>query len=118
MSTKNKSNNIPHEDAYFAEQDRALLERLREERTARITEEERREGRAERERLKAVHWMRCPKCGHEMNEELLNEILVDICTSCEGIYFDRGELEDLFTKQQSQAGFRFFRKVLLLGRTK
>lgn len=118
MSTKNKNTTIPHEDAYFAEQDRALMTRLREERLARIAEEEQREGRAERERLKALHWMRCPKCGHEMHEELLSEIPVDICNSCEGIYFDRGELEDLFARQQSQAGFRFLRKVLLLGSSK
>jgi hypothetical protein len=107
----------PHanEESYFQEQERKLIEKLREEREQRIREEEAQEKAAERDRLKKLHWMSCPKCGHGMEERELSGIQVDVCTHCEGIFFDRGELEDLFLKQQAKQRTGFFRKILGLG---
>ena len=44
----------------------------------------------------------------------LPKVLVDICTLCEGIYFDRGELEDLLQKN-AEEGLGFFRRLLGVG---
>jgi hypothetical protein len=50
---------------------------------------------AERQRLKALHWMRCPKCGMEMHEVRLRGVDVDVCFACNGVFLDQGELEHL-----------------------
>ena len=57
----------------------------------------------EKERLKALHWMRCPKCGMEMIEIDFEGVRVDKCSSCLGIYFDDGEVEQL--AQKTAPGF-------------
>jgi uncharacterized protein with PIN domain len=40
---------------------------------------------------------RCPKCGGTMKEEQYDVVTIDKCGSCGGIYFDRGELEQVRT---------------------
>lgn len=37
----------------------------------------------------------CPKCGSEMRSYERNQIVVDQCTGCGGLFLDRGELERL-----------------------
>lgn len=37
----------------------------------------------------------CPKCGSEMQSYERNQVVVDQCTGCKGIFLDRGELERL-----------------------
>ncbi len=49
----------------------------------------------EREQLKQMHWMRCPKCGHPLDEVLFRDLTIDRCTYCSGVFLDRGELEHL-----------------------
>jgi hypothetical protein len=39
--------------------------------------------------------MNCPKCVGKLQEKELNGIKVDVCYICEGIWFDKGELEEL-----------------------
>ncbi|HET6412337.1 MAG TPA: zf-TFIIB domain-containing protein [Anaeromyxobacter sp.] len=78
----------PLENDYFiredAERKRALAQAVRRELE-----------QAERERLKLLHWMRCPKCGMEMHEVKLRGMDVDVCFSCNGIFLDQGELAHL-----------------------
>ena len=50
---------------------------------------------AERQRLKALHFMHCPKCGMEMHEVRLRGVDVDVCFACNGVFLDQGELEHL-----------------------
>jgi hypothetical protein len=50
---------------------------------------------AEQQRLKELHWMRCPKCGMQMHEVRLRGVDVDVCFSCNGIFLDQGELEHI-----------------------
>lgn len=51
----------PHatEEEYFARQQALKREKLAKEEAAR-------RAREEREALKKLHWMRCPKCGQEL----------------------------------------------------
>ena len=49
----------------------------------------------ERSKLKELHWMRCAKCGAELQEVEFRGVKVDKCFSCGGVYLDDGELEQL-----------------------
>ena len=90
------------EDEWFLENERKLLEAAREARRKREEERAAKEKAEELERLKGLHYMKCPKCGHDMKEEILEEISIDRCTFCEGVYFDAGELETLLQKKGEQ----------------
>ena len=70
------------EDEYFAREE---IKRKEQERI-KLSHQE-------REHLKAFHWMRCPKCGHTMEEIAFRDMLVDRCTDCKGVFFDAPELE-------------------------
>lgn len=48
---------------------------------------------SEKDRLKELHYMRCPKCGMELVEIDYKAIKVDKCSECNGIWLDAGELE-------------------------
>jgi uncharacterized protein len=88
------------EEAYFA---RLELERRKKH------EEARREHMAaqERKRLRALHHMRCPKCGLKLSEIDYKGIKVDRCLSCDGIWLDAGELEAISALQKATL-VRFF----------
>jgi hypothetical protein len=47
----------------------------------------------ERERLKELHYMHCPKCGMQLIEIDYKGVAVDKCSSCDGVWLDAGELE-------------------------
>jgi len=49
----------------------------------------------EQQRLRDLHWMRCPKCGMQMQEVKLRGVDVDVCFACNGVFLDKGELEHL-----------------------
>lgn len=49
----------------------------------------------ELKRLKELHWMHCPKCGLQMQEVKLRGVDVDVCFSCNGVFLDQGELEQI-----------------------
>jgi len=50
---------------------------------------------SERDRLKELHFMRCAKCGAELQEVEFRGVKIDKCFSCGGVYLDDGELEQL-----------------------
>ncbi len=92
------------EEHWFHERERKLIQEMKEKREERL--------RAEKhEELRKQHWMCCPKCGHAMKEQVLSDIKVDVCSLCEGIYFDRGELEDLLMAQGTENRAGFFRRL-------
>ena len=49
------------------------------------------------------HYMKCPKCGANLEIEEYHGIEIDRCSECNGIWFDAGEAE-LLTEKES-AGF-------------
>jgi uncharacterized protein len=99
------------EDEWFRQNEAQLLDAARVAREKRQAERATAEKTAELSRLMALHFMRCPKCGHEMKEEPLEGIGVDRCSFCEGIYFDANELDQLFTKKQEERK-NFLRRLL------
>ena len=43
----------------------------------------------------------CPRCGGLMDIENADEVEVDVCINCYGVWLDRGELDDLKVKTKS-----------------
>ena len=66
---------------------------------------------AEREELKQLHWMRCPKCGMELTEIEYRGIQLDKCFSCGGIYLDDGEMEQIAASPDDQGLFAGLSRV-------
>lgn len=80
------------EEEYFARQEAEL-------RRANALETQRQMEQAERERLKALHYLRCPKCGMGLETVTLQCVQIDRCYSCNGTWLDEGELEQLAGKE-------------------
>lgn len=85
------------EDDYFARAEYDRLKKIADEREAKMKEQE-------REELKKLHWMRCPKDGCELVEIVHLGIHVDKCTHCGGIFLDSGELDHLFEASKKEDG--------------
>jgi uncharacterized protein len=99
------------EDEWFRANEKHLLEVARDARLKREEERAGREQAEERKRLRDLHYMKCPKCGHDMAEEDLEGVKVDRCSFCEGIYLDAGELDTIFLKKDEERK-GFFRRLV------
>jgi len=76
------------EEQFFAKRDRELIEKARQEK----------EQRAETEQRAMAH-MRCPKCGTRLTERVVNEVTVDECPSCGGMWLDQGEIKEVARRE-------------------
>ena len=100
-----KKQGYDREEEYFYRLNREALEKRRKAQDA--------ERAALEEKQKQMqHWMKCPKCGNDMNEIELVTIKVDRCGTCNGTFFDHGELETLLESREPQ-GFLAVMKRLL-----
>jgi uncharacterized protein len=98
------------EDDWFRENEKQLLEAARLARARREKERADKEATAEQQKLRQLHYMKCPKCGHDMKEEDLQGVKIDRCTHCEGVFFDAGELDQVFAKKADDRR-GFFRRL-------
>jgi hypothetical protein len=98
------------EDEWFRENEKQLLEAARLARARREKERADKEATAERQKLRQLHYMKCPKCGHDMKEEDLQGVKIDRCMHCEGVFFDAGELDQVFAKKADDRR-GFFRRL-------
>jgi Zn-finger nucleic acid-binding protein len=48
--------------------------------------------------------MACPKCGGEMHTVERNGVTIEQCRKCHGIFLDRGEFEQLLSRETSYLG--------------
>lgn len=87
------------EDEWFLKNEKELIEKAHHERQKREAARAAQEQESERKRLRELHFMKCPKCGHELREELLDGISIDRCTFCEGLWLDANELEQLLLRK-------------------
>jgi len=76
------------EEDYFARQEFEKLKKHHDEEFKKLKE-------AEKKKLKELHHMHCPKCGSDMIELEYQHIKIDECPECGGIYFDKGELDEV-----------------------
>ena len=99
------------EDEWFLLNEKQLVETARAARDQRLREKTASEQAEEHRRLKELHFMKCPKCGHDMKEGPVDGVLVDRCSFCEGLYMDAGELEKLFLRKMDERR-SFLRKLI------
>ena len=85
------------EEEYFARENAERLRKIAAEQKKSL-------GQDERDKLKQLHDMRCPKCGMELVEIELRDIKVDRCVACQGIFFDGGEIEQLLAQGEGFLG--------------
>jgi len=70
------------EDRYFAERDRELLARMR--------------------RQKEGESLGCPRCGTALSPVVYQDVNIDQCPACQGVWLDRGELEALAPRERGK----------------
>lgn len=98
------------EDEWFARHEQDLISQLRRERVRREKQLAEYLQQEEAGRQKELHWMKCPRCGSQLAEEpVIPEVLIERCTLCGGLYFDRGELEDILLNSAEE------RRIFWLG---
>lgn len=74
------------EEEFFARENAEKLHRLHAEKLKAQSEQE-------RAAQKQAHFMKCPKCGCDLQEVSWRNIEIDKCFSCGVIVLDDGELE-------------------------
>jgi uncharacterized protein with PIN domain len=77
------------EEEYFHRKNKEAIEKLREK--MKVSEEAKAAG---------ISSMRCPRCDGTLNETKVEEVSIDLCDKCGGVWLDSGELEQL-TKRES-----------------
>ena len=82
------------EDEYFAKQELERRKKWAQEQAGKMATEE-------EERLKQLHYMKCPKCGMDLTTIEFQGIHIDRCPNCNGTWFDAGEVEQLMQPQNS-----------------
>lgn len=85
------------EDEYFARQEIERRKKWAQEQRAKLATDE-------VERLRQTHWMKCPKCGHDLATMEMHGVSVDHCAHCGGVFLDKGELETLLQHDQGITG--------------
>jgi uncharacterized protein len=76
------------EEEYFRKKDQEAIEKLREK--MRVAAEAKAAGTSS---------MKCPRCDGTLSESKFEEVLIDTCDKCGGVWLDSGELEQLTSKE-------------------
>lgn len=84
------------EEEYFRRQDREALEKLRAKRAA--------EGQPEREVAAAAARM-CPLGHGALTEIAFEDVFIDRCEQCLGVWLDAGELQHLTQREEGGSWF-------------
>jgi hypothetical protein len=89
------------EDEYFARQELERRKKWAQEQSAKMAD-------TQKEQLKQLHWMKCPKCGMDLKEIELHGVKVDQCASCGGVFLDAGEMQQIEKHDQGGVMGRVF----------
>lgn len=76
------------EEEYFRRKDQEAIEKLREK--MKVAAEAKAAGTSS---------MSCPRCDGTLTESKFEEVLIDTCDKCGGVWLDSGELEQLTRKE-------------------
>lgn len=97
MGDKLRQKEKAEEDRFFAERDKAALEKIRREQTA---------GTATAAPADPL----CPKDGSRLTTAEHHGVTIERCPSCQGMWLDAGELEKIAARERdSWLGRLFFR---------
>ncbi len=78
------------ENEYFHRKERELIEKMKAKMTA---------GNAQTTELE------CPKCNGKLMETNYENVKIDVCESCSGVWFDAGELAQIVNKDTGNSWF-------------
>ena len=81
------------EEEYFHRKNKEAIEKLREKMKV-----------AEAAKAAGTSSMRCPRCDGNLIESKVDEVSIDTCDKCGGVWLDSGELEQL-TKREGPGFF-------------
>jgi hypothetical protein len=76
------------EEEYFAREEIEKKRKLALQQAEELKDKQKRE-------LKALHHMKCPKCGMDLHTLKKGTVEIDTCFNCHGIWLDAGELEQI-----------------------
>jgi hypothetical protein len=82
------------EEEYFHRKNQEAIEKLRAQ--MKVAEEAKAAGTSS---------MQCPRCDGSLQEMKIDEVTIDTCDKCGGVWLDSGELEQL-TKKDAGGWFR------------
>lgn len=77
------------EEEYFRRKDQEAIEKLRAK--MKVAAEAKAAGTSS---------MKCPRCDGSLKENKFEEVMIDTCDKCGGVWLDSGELEQLTQKEQ------------------
>jgi hypothetical protein len=76
------------EEEYFHRKNQEAIEKLREK--LKVAAEAKAAGMSS---------MQCPRCGGNLKENMFEDVTIDTCDNCGGVWLDSGELEQLTRKE-------------------
>lgn len=82
------------EEEYFHRKNQEAIEKLREK--MKVGEEAKAAG---------ISSMNCPRCDGSLHESKFEEIAIDTCDKCGGVWLDSGELEQVTRKEKGSGWF-------------
>ena len=71
------------EDEYFAREDVEKKRKLAYQQAQVMAEQQ-------KEALRTLHYMKCPKCGFDLHTLKRGEVDLDMCFNCKGLWIDSG----------------------------
>ncbi len=58
----------------------------------------------QRDDLKKLHFMKCPKCGMDLQTLSKGKVEIDTCFNCHGVWLDAGELDQVLAQGSESSG--------------
>jgi uncharacterized protein len=89
------------EDEYFKRRDLEATAKLKAKLDAEKAE-------AEKNERKKLHFLKCGKCGSDMQTQVFRGIEIERCGSCGAVLLDPGELEELAGDDETETFTSFF----------
>lgn len=86
--------NKDFETDYFLRENESSKYRMREDNL-------RREKKAIEDKNKALHYMKCPKCGHDLVKKQMTLIEVDQCSSCGVLVLKPDDIDKFISDEKS-----------------
>lgn len=79
---------------YFLKEDLENKHRL-------LEEEKQKKQQAEEAKLKNLHYMKCPLCGHDLSEKRFGYIDIIHCQNCDTLVLAKNDVEKFLTEEKS-----------------
>ena len=85
------------EEEYFAREDIEKKRKLALQQAEQMVAQQ-------REDLRKLHHMKCPKCGLDLHTLTKGKVEIDTCFECKGVWLDAGELEQVLQQGSENSG--------------